>query len=65
MLVLSRKPGEVICVGDGIRITIVDIDRGKVRIGIEAPQELAVDRLEVFESKKKSRAEKVAPVLSL
>ena len=37
MLVLSRKLGEKIYIGDNICITVVDIDRGKIRLGIEAP----------------------------
>lgn len=47
MLVLSRKLGEVIFVGNDIKITIVDIDRGKVRVGIEAPRETPVWRAEL------------------
>ena len=38
MLVLSRKLGEKIYIGDNICITVVDIDRGKIRLGIEAPR---------------------------
>ena len=41
MLVLSRKLGEKIFIGDNICITVVDIDRGKIRLGIEAPAERA------------------------
>jgi len=37
MLVLSRKLGEKICIGENISITVVDIDRGKIRLGIDAP----------------------------
>ena len=47
MLVLSRKLGEKIHIGDNITVTIVDIDRGKVRIGIEAPREVPVFRHEL------------------
>ena len=39
MLVLSRKLGEKIYIGDNICITVVDIDRGKIRLGIEAPRQ--------------------------
>ncbi len=47
MLVLSRKVGERILIGDKIAITVVKIGHGGVRIGIEAPTELAVVREEL------------------
>lgn len=47
MLVLSRKVGERIWIGDDIAVTVVRITGGGVRIGIEAPQELAVVREEL------------------
>lgn len=50
MLVLSRQRDEVIVIGRDIRITVVDIRGDKVRIGIDAPQEVSVHRLEVFEA---------------
>jgi carbon storage regulator len=52
MLVLSRKIGEVIIVGDNIRITVVDNRGGNVRLGIVAPKEVIVDRLEVHEKRR-------------
>jgi len=50
MLVLSRKKDEAIVIGDSIRITVVDIQGDKVRLGIEAPRELAVYRQELYEA---------------
>ena len=47
MLVLSRKEGEKIVIGDNIVIHIVDIRGDKVRLGIEAPKEIPVHRSEV------------------
>jgi carbon storage regulator len=47
MLVLSRKLGQSFHVGPEIRITVVKIDRSSVRIGIEAPGEVAVQREEI------------------
>jgi carbon storage regulator len=47
MLVLSRKVGERIWIGDQISVTIVRISSGAVRLGIEAPAELAVAREEL------------------
>ena len=50
MLVLSRKESEAIVIGNGaIRLTIVEVGHGKVRIGIEAPSSVRVDRAEVHE----------------
>lgn len=48
MLVLSRKSGESIYIGDDVKVTIVQIRGDKVRIGIEAPGELDVHREEVW-----------------
>jgi carbon storage regulator len=47
VLVLSRKVGERILIGDKIAITVVKIGHGGVRIGVEAPTELAVVREEL------------------
>jgi len=48
MLVLSRKLGEKIFIGENICITVVDIDRGKIRIGIEAPRDVPIYRQELL-----------------
>jgi carbon storage regulator len=49
MLVLSRKPGETIRIGDGITVHVVEIRGKQVRLGIEAPAEIAVHRMEIRE----------------
>jgi carbon storage regulator len=49
MLVLSRKPGESLRIGDDVRITVVSIASGQVRIGIEAPERVTIHREEVYE----------------
>jgi carbon storage regulator len=49
LLVLSRKIGERILIGDKISVTVVKIGHGGVRIGIQAPPELAVVRQELAE----------------
>jgi carbon storage regulator len=46
MLVLSRKIGERIYIGPGIEIAIVDVRGSKVRIGVEAPADIRVRRVE-------------------
>jgi len=48
MLVLSRKLGEAIVINDCIKITVVDVDRGKVRLGIEAPPNVTILREELL-----------------
>jgi carbon storage regulator len=53
MLVLSRQRDESIMIGDKVVITIVDIRGDKVRLGIEAPNEIPVHRQEVYEAIKR------------
>jgi len=48
MLVLSRKVGERIVVGEHIKITVVRMGQGSVRIGIEAPGDMAIVREELL-----------------
>lgn len=50
MLVLSRQRDESIIINDNVVVTIVDIRGDKVRLGIEAPQEVPVHRREVYEA---------------
>jgi carbon storage regulator len=50
MLVLSRKRNESIVIGDKIKITIVEMRGDKVRIGIEAPEDVSVHRQEVCDA---------------
>lgn len=49
MLVVTRKLGEVVCIGDNIKITIVQIKGHSVRIGVEAPRDVTVLREELHE----------------
>ena len=53
MLVLSRHRDESIMIGDDVVITIVDIRGDKVRLGIEAPQDIPVHRQGVYEAIKR------------
>jgi len=47
MLVLSRKVGERILIGDDIAVTVVRVAQGIVRIGVEAPKQLPIVREEI------------------
>lgn len=55
ILVLSRKLHEKIYIGDDIVITIVDIDRGKVRVGVQAQRDIPVHRGELLELAEQKR----------
>jgi carbon storage regulator len=48
VLVLSRTLGERVIIGNDIVIQVVDIDRGKIRLGIEAPKGTAIYREEIL-----------------
>ncbi|MBW1739634.1 MAG: carbon storage regulator CsrA [Deltaproteobacteria bacterium] len=49
MLVLTRKSGEKITIGDDIVVTILDISGTQVKVGIEAPRGISVHRSEIYE----------------
>ena len=49
MLVLTRKLGETIVIGDDIVIKVVDIHGKQIRLGIEAPTEISIFRGEIYE----------------
>jgi carbon storage regulator len=55
MLVLSRKQGERIVIGDNIVITVISLEYGKVRLGIEAPREIEVWREEMLDRPKEEK----------
>jgi carbon storage regulator len=48
MLVLTRRPGESIRIGDDIELHVVAAGTGKVRLGVVAPRSVRVDRREVY-----------------
>lgn len=50
MLVLTRKPGETVMLGEDIQVKIVSVDGDQVKIGIEAPRALKIYRREVYEA---------------
>lgn len=61
MLVLTRKPGEQIVVAGNIRITVVSIGPGRVKIGIEAPDDVRVDRGEIHQKVLASAVQQAQP----
>jgi carbon storage regulator len=56
MLVLSRRTGQTIAIAGGIRVSVIAIQGKKVRLGIEAPRSIQVDREEVAAQRGTRRA---------
>lgn len=69
MLILARKPGEAIAIGDDIIVRVLEIKGGQVKIGVEAPAEVMVHREEIYlrilEENTRAAAEAPADLSSL
>ncbi|MGK0673691.1 MAG: carbon storage regulator CsrA [Halothiobacillaceae bacterium] len=61
MLILTRRIGEVLRIGDDVSITILGIKGNQVRIGIDAPKDVAVHREEIYQRIKREEAQAAAP----
>jgi carbon storage regulator len=61
MLILRRKKGETIIIGDNIVVMVVGIQGDKVHLGIEAPKDVVVNRREVHEAIKRSEGSQMKP----
>jgi len=59
MLILTRKLGEAITIGDQVQIKVLSIKGGQVRLGIEAPESVRINREEVYQ--KMADGSKVSP----
>lgn len=55
MLILTRRAGEGLRIGDEIEVTVMAVNGSQVRIGINAPRDIAVDREEIAERKRRDR----------
>tara|TARA_R100001163_G_scaffold64377_1_gene58442 strand:- start:1126 stop:1296 length:171 start_codon:yes stop_codon:yes gene_type:complete len=55
MLILSRRVGETILIGENVRVTVLSISGRHVKIGTDAPKEVPVHRQEVFERDKEQK----------
>ena len=62
MLVLSRQSDETIIIGDNIRVTIVEVRGDKVRIGIDAPRDVAVHRQEIYDAIRRDADKAARPI---
>ena len=54
MLIITRRPGERVMIGDDIVVAVIDVKGSNVRIGIDAPREIAVFREELLETSQES-----------
>ena len=58
MLVLTRKPGQSIMIGDGVEVQVLSVAGEKVRLGITAPRDVAIFRNEVYDRIESENAER-------
>ena len=69
MLILARKTGEAISIGDGITVRVLEVKNGQVKIGVEAPADVVVHReeiaLRIMEENRKAASQTPADLSSL
>jgi len=64
MLILTRRTGETLNIGDDVEVTILAVKGNQVRLGINAPRDIPVHRAEIYARIKKERAGQNGPLLS-
>ena len=57
MLILTRRVGETVVIGDDVTVTVLGVKGNQVRLGVNAPREVTVHREEIFERIKRERTE--------
>ena len=60
MLILTRRVGETVVIGDDVTVTVLGVKGNQVRLGVNAPKEIAVHREEIFERIKREQADEEA-----
>jgi carbon storage regulator len=57
MLILTRRVGETLMIGDEVTVTVLGVKGNQVRIGVNAPKDVSVHREEIYERIKKEQSE--------
>jgi carbon storage regulator (csrA) len=65
VLVLTRHGGESLIIGDNIKITVIEVQGDKVKLGINAPKEIPVVRKELLEAAQSANEEAASPNVEL
>ncbi len=55
MLILTRRVGETLMIGDDVKVTVLGVKGNQVRIGVDAPRDVTVHREEIFDRIKKEK----------
>jgi len=61
MLILTRRVGETLMIGDEVTVTVLGVKGNQVRIGVNAPRDVAVHREEIYERIKREQAKQATP----
>ena len=65
MLVLTRKAGESIIIGDDIEITVIETKGDQIKLGIKAPKEVDIHRKEIYESIQQANQQAVSQSINI